>query len=52
MSENNTETLNETMTLDGQPVTQEKLDEARKKPNVKIIEVKKGEYKTLARMQG
>lgn len=51
MSENK-EILNETITLDGQPITQEKLDEARKKPNVKIVEVKKGEYKTLARMQG
>jgi hypothetical protein len=49
------ETLNENtnqITLDGQPVTQERLEEARKKPNVKIVEVEKGKFKTLSRMQG
>lgn len=48
------ETLNENtqITLDGQPVTQERLEEARKKPNIKIVEVEKGKFKTLSRMHG
>ena len=50
--ENNT---NETLTLDGKPVTKEQLQEAQKNcsPSQRIVEdaSNKGAYKTLTRMQ-
>lgn len=54
MEENTTQTTNsvQTYTLDGNPITLLELNEARKKPGIKIIEQTPGVFKTLQRLNG
>ena len=40
------------ITLDGCPVTEQQLNEARSNPNIRIVETAPGVYKTLNRLQG
>lgn len=40
------------VTLDGTPVTQQQLNEARANPNVRIVEDSPGVFRTLKRLQG
>lgn len=50
--ENNENTQNDNITLDGQVVSKEQLEEAKKNATVRITEVGPNQYRTLQRMQG
>jgi len=41
-----------TMKVDGQPVTDQQFQEIVNNPNVKLVEIAPGEYKTLQKMEG
>jgi hypothetical protein len=41
-----------TIILDGQPVTLQFIQEQKQRTDIRIVEVKEGEYKTLTRMLG
>jgi hypothetical protein len=41
-----------TMKIDGRPVSDQEFQEAMNNPQIKLIELAPGEYKTLSRLEG